>query len=110
MECFDPLNKSSKGLVEKIQGYIWLTPLSLFVKLPLEVHVKGYFFLFKKKFFLHLFIFERQSTNGGGAEREGDTESEAGSRPRAVSTEPDVGTQTHEPRDHALRPSRRLTN
>ena len=29
--------------------------------------------------------------NGGGAEREGDTESEAGSRLRAVSTEPDVG-------------------
>ena len=27
----------------------------------------------------------------GGAEREGDTESEAGSRLRAVSTEPDVG-------------------
>ena len=29
--------------------------------------------------------------NGGGSEREGDTESEAGSRLRAVSTEPDVG-------------------
>ena len=29
--------------------------------------------------------------NRGGAEREGDTESEAGSRLRAVSTEPDVG-------------------
>ena len=28
---------------------------------------------------------------GGGAEREGDTESKAGSRFRAVSTEPDVG-------------------
>ena len=27
----------------------------------------------------------------GGAEREGDTESETGSRLRAVSTEPDVG-------------------
>ena len=27
----------------------------------------------------------------GGAEREGDTESEAGSRLRAVSTEPDAG-------------------
>ena len=27
----------------------------------------------------------------GGAEREGDTESEAGSRLQAVSTEPDVG-------------------
>ena len=29
--------------------------------------------------------------NGGGAEREGDTESEAGSRLQAVSTEPDAG-------------------
>ena len=28
--------------------------------------------------------------NGGGAEREGDTESEAGSRLRAISPEPDV--------------------
>ena len=33
-------------------------------------------------FFLSLFIFERekQSAKGGGAEREGDTDSEAGSR------------------------------
>ena len=29
----------------------------------------------------------------GGKEREGDTESKAGSRPRAVSTEPDVGLE-----------------
>ena len=29
----------------------------------------------------------------GGAEREGDTESEAGSRLRAVSIEPDVGLE-----------------
>ena len=29
--------------------------------------------------------------NRGGAEREGDTESEIGSRLRAVSTEPDMG-------------------
>ena len=29
--------------------------------------------------------------NGGGSEREGDTESEAGSRLRAVSPEPDAG-------------------
>ena len=28
--------------------------------------------------------------NGGGAEREGDTESEAGSRLRAISPEPDA--------------------
>ena len=32
-----------------------------------------------------------QSTSGRGAEREGGTESEAGSRLRAVRTEPDVG-------------------
>ena len=31
--------------------------------------------------------------NGGGSEREGDTDSEAGSRLRAVSTEPDVGLE-----------------
>ena len=31
--------------------------------------------------------------NGRGAEREGDTESEAGSRLRAVSTEPDAGLE-----------------
>ena len=29
--------------------------------------------------------------NGGGAEREGDTESEAGSRLRSVNPEPDAG-------------------
>ena len=45
-------------------------------------------------FFKYLFISwetERQSASRGGAEREGDTESEAGSRLRAVSTEPDAG-------------------
>ena len=31
--------------------------------------------------------------NGEGAEREGDIESEAGSRLRAVSTEPDAGLE-----------------
>ena len=31
--------------------------------------------------------------NRGGAEREGDTESETGSRLRAVSTEPNVGLE-----------------
>ena len=36
---------------------------------------------------------ERQSVSKGGAEREGDTESEAGSRLRAVSTEPDAGLE-----------------
>ena len=47
----------------------------------------SFFLIFKKC----LFIFERW----GGAEREGDTESEAGSRLRDVSPEPGAGT--HEP-------------
>ena len=37
---------------------------------------------------------ETESEHGGGcAEREGDTESEAGSRLQAVSMEPDVGLE-----------------
>ena len=35
--------------------------------------------------------------NRGGAEREGDTESKAGYRLRAVSTEPDVGLELTNP-------------
>ena len=35
--------------------------------------------------------------NGGGAEREGDTESEAGSRLRPISPEPDVGLELTDP-------------
>ena len=34
--------------------------------------------------------------SGGGAEREGDTDSETGSRLRAVSTEPGVGLELTE--------------
>ena len=37
---------------------------------------------------------ERQSVSGGGTEREGDTESETGSRRRAVSPEPNVGLKS----------------
>ena len=40
-----------------------------------------------------LFIFERERASRGGAESEGDTEPEAGSRLRAVSTEPHAGLQ-----------------
>ena len=36
---------------------------------------------------------ERDSVSGGGSEREGDTESEAGSRLCTVSTEPDTGLE-----------------
>ena len=51
-----------------------------------------YFFYFLKK---SLFLRERkrQSVSGGGAQREGDTESEGGSRLRVVSTEPSAGLE-----------------
>ena len=53
------------------------------------------YFFFLKIFFFNVYLFlrqrERQSMNGGGAEREGDTELEAGSRLWAISPEPDAG-------------------
>ena len=51
----------------------------------------GLFFIFYFNFFER--ETERVSMSREGAEREGDTESEAGSRLRAVSTEPDVGLE-----------------
>ena len=44
-------------------------------------------------FFFSLFIFDSVSMSWGGAEREGDTESEAGSRLQAVSTDSDAGLE-----------------
>ena len=45
-------------------------------------------------FYIYLFLRDRErQCERGGAETEGDTESEAGSRLRAVSTEPDVGLE-----------------
>ena len=41
--------------------------------------------------FIYFWEKERQSASGGGAERGGDTGSEADFRLQAVSTEPDVG-------------------
>ena len=40
-----------------------------------------------------MFIFERESVSGGRAEREGDTESEAGTRLQAIIPEPNVGLE-----------------
>ena len=42
---------------------------------------------------MFIYYFERQSVGRRGAKREGDTESKAGSRLWAVSTEPDVGLE-----------------
>ena len=50
--------------------------------------------------------------NGGGAERGGDTESETGSRLRAISPEPDAGLEPthHGSRDRDLAEVGRLTD
>ena len=45
------------------------------------------------KILMFSFEGERQSASGGRAEREGDAESGAGSRLRAISTEPDAGLE-----------------
>ena len=49
--------------------------------------------IFFFNFLTFIYFWERQTMNGGGAEREGDTESETGSRPWAVSTQPDTGLE-----------------
>ena len=46
--------------------------------------------------------------NGGESEREGDTESETGSRLRAVRAEPDVGLEPTNPQDRDLSRSQTL--
>ena len=58
---------------------------------------------YKERFFKIFFMFylflrdrdreQRQSMSRGGAEREGDTERKAGSRPWAISAEPDTGLE-----------------
>ena len=50
-------------------------------------------FIYFLIFLTLIFERQRQSRSGEGAPREGDTESEAGSRLRAVSTEPDAGLE-----------------
>ena len=62
-------------------------------------HMVSLFFLFFFLTFVYFWDRERQSMNGGGSEREEDTESETGSRLWAVGTEPDVWL---EPKDREI--------
>ena len=55
--------------------------------------VKYHVFKDLKNLFFNVCLFLRDSTSRGGAERVGDTESEAGSRLGAVSTESDTGLE-----------------
>ena len=60
--------------------------------------------------FIYFWDRERQSMNGGGAEREGHTESETGSRLRAVSTEPNAGLELTDHEISTWAEVRRLTH
>ena len=53
----------------------------------------SYIFFFLIDVYLSLRERKRQSARGGGTEREGNIESETGSRLPAVSTEPDTGLE-----------------
>ena len=70
-------------------------PISLY-RAPSRILLSSaHSFIFYFLFFLNVYLLwrdrETQSISRGGVERGGDTESEAGSRLRAVSTEPDAG-------------------
>ena len=56
-------------------------------------YIKNFFFLIFFSTFIYFWDRERQSMNGGGAVRAGDTESETDSRLRAISPEPDAGLE-----------------
>ena len=58
--------------------------------------------------FIYLFLRKRAETGEGQREREGDTESKAGSGFLAVGAEPKRWAQTHEPWDRDLSRSRML--
>ena len=60
--------------------------------------------------FIYLWDRERQSMSRGGAEREGHTESKAGSRLRAVSKEPNVGFELMDGEIMTWAEVRRLTD
>ena len=67
---------------------------------------KANIYLFIYHYYLLMFIhfWERKTEHkqGRGTERKGDTESEAGSRLRAVRAEPDAGLEPTVPRDRDL--------
>ena len=84
----------------------WWVSRNTLVMMPYNFHTSDL------NFFECLFLRERQRarehTSGVGAEREGDTESEAGSRLQAVNTEPEAWLELTELQDHDLSQSRTL--
>ena len=89
----------------RLRKELWLTNLQIFEPIPghgvfsyptfFSIICVSYSFWVFGFFFFDVYLFLREiqsvSVGGEGAEREGDTESKAGPRLQAVSTEPDAG-------------------
>ena len=87
-------------------------PQSDFIRLytSCTLNINSFLFLFIYFFNVYFWERERQTDRQGGAEWEGDTESEAGSRLSAVSTEPESGAPTHKTQDVTWAKVGRLAN
>ena len=103
-ECWE-CSVSCSGYVDKLTCenssdgsllmYICYIRIVYFKKFSTKMN-KGVFIFFNV-YYLFLRERDRHSMSRGGAEREGDAEPEAGSRLRAVSTEPDAGLEPTDP-------------
>ena len=90
-------------------GELWPNPLVCIVEASkqsqkgIRVQIRRGFL--KKIFYVFYFERDRDSVSGGGAEREGDRESQAGSVwsvVRGQGTEPDTGIELRNPWDHDM--------
>ena len=79
----------------KLDPFLFLHLIPDVKRLVSDIEWTHMFCIFFLIFFRFIYFWdrERQSMNRGGAEIEGDTESETGSRLQAVSTEPNTGLE-----------------
>ena len=88
--------EQSLKFIESFQLFV-LIYFSFFKSISYFISLPNWNFSSLKKFFFNIYLFlrdrERRSMSGGGAEREKETQSEAGCRLWAVSTEPDEGLE-----------------
>ena len=70
----------SEIVIPQVLVFIFKIVLAIWVLLWFHTNFRIIVVLFLNFFNVYLFLTERQSMNGGGSEREGDTGSERGSR------------------------------
>ena len=84
-----PVQRENVHVGKGLLHYLQKLSMPLFFLFPIKSRLFSHLFLLM----FYLFLRERESahTSRGGTKREGDTESEAGSRIQAVSSEPNMG-------------------